>query len=225
MARYRFKIIDRKTTLAKMGTLDAPSTEKARQHLEQKGFLVEWLQPAGAPIPEDLGAPGLDPPPRRKQGRRGRADHWQRLSLSDQTFKILLATGATLGLLLLPSRSGGDAVAAPASKLVGQSLTKQSVAFTGKLARRDGQPLSPRDVTVTLRLPQIPYSQSWQGDEVVGSDLRLAQSVEFQTRRLAGYAEILFDKPGFSTTQKKQLLTSKDASIDLGSVILEPLVD
>ena len=222
MPKFRFRAINSKTTQSRVGTLDAPSLEAAHKHLEKNGFIVEWVRSADQPTLalQETQDDGREMARAPRQYRPTLGDLWERCGLADQSFKLLLATGATLGLVVLALSGPNDPIA---SKAASRGESKQQISVSGELVKSNGTALSPDDVTLTLRLPQIPFSQSWRGDQVVNLDGRIAQSIDFETRRAAGYAEVLIEKPGFSALEHKQVITSSQATIDLGKLVMEPV--
>jgi hypothetical protein len=194
VARFRAHIIDPLRGETRFETVSATDADQASDLMSKRGFTVLHVEPYRA----RPGEPSL---------RSGLAD-FGRLLLK---LLVLASVGASVFLLLPRWRSWSG----------GSGPTTVQLSITGELLNGIGGTPSPETVKIALRFPDVPFSRTWSGSEILKGDGSLAQKVEFVSKGNPGQAEVLVEVTGFETIEVTDLsISSPKANLDLGKLVL-----
>ena len=223
MPNFRFKIFDPDSRSTRSGSLSGPNLESTRKYLEQEGYRVEWLQELNEPS-----KPVLQIKSSTKESfeinydpgvyRPSLADLWQDKNVSKETLQVVWGLGFVLGLLLLVVNWRSTS---PWSKVESSEepfLYQFSV--QAKLAVNEGTLPDPKSVLVTFVLPEIPFSQTFSGqDLLVGEDGELELKLELESTRPAGFGRLVVQGQSKPKSRKFSISGPK-TDVDLGRLEL-----
>ncbi len=227
MPKFRFKIRDPKVGKDRIGSFTAPDSASAREFLASKGYTIEWLRVVAESkkslvVTEAKKAQGLELDTEPGNYRPTLEDLWQQHRPGEPVFKALTALGAIIGVVLLLTGWRSGAVSERSSA---QNTSAVKIVISGQVVTSDGGATDSKDIKVTCRIPTLPFSLTWNGSEAVKRGGRIDKTVEFETRRSLGAAEVLIAKPGYTTFQRSlDAAAGKPETVifELGRVVLEP---
>ena len=223
MPKFRFQVLDPKLKSKRIGTLEAKSIASARQVLVERGYAVDWVKPAGeSPKAKAKKTISSFPVPKRNY-RPPLRDQLGRFSPDESWLKLLLGAGTILGILLLIFNwEGGVASSEPSPR----RNTKIQLTLRGRISNHESLSQRTGPLKLTLQLPQLPYTKTWESRDLLDDAGRLELNLEFESSRPAGLATIILEKKGYKTLKlEDQILESTKSAtqIDIGSPRLQPI--
>jgi hypothetical protein len=207
MTRFRFVVHDPKKSRHRRGYIKAKSLQAATDQLLAKGFEIQLLEPADASKIEiksskkSIPREALDPKEFRPSLLRSLSNSWP--SREAVTWWLLVGTILSVIVFALNMQGSGSSSARVRSASQYKNVV---ITFKGNL----GATLTSQESVLTLALPEIPYTRSWQAEQP-------EDPLEFQSKRVPTYAVLSLKKEGEIVKHRKVTL-SNPPTIDLGQV-------